>query len=142
MIVFYLTTIGVVTLCVVSHYEALRLLSKKLPNLHYKNKYQIVVGVIGALLAHILQIWIFAFGYYFMLQSEQLGSLRGNFDGSLIDCAYFSITSFTTVGFGDIEPLGVIRFYTGIEALTGLVLITWTASFLFLEMQRYWKIND
>jgi hypothetical protein len=27
---------------------------------------------------------------------------------------------------------------TGIESLTGLVLITWTASFLFVEMQRFW----
>jgi hypothetical protein len=27
---------------------------------------------------------------------------------------------------------------TGIEALTGLVLITWTASYLFIEMQKYW----
>jgi hypothetical protein len=32
----------------------------------------------------------------------------------------------------------MLRHLTGIEALTGLVLITWSASFLFLEMQRYW----
>jgi hypothetical protein len=25
--------------------------------------------------------------------------------------------------------------------LTGLVLITWTASFLFLEMQRHWTVR-
>ncbi|MEC4681791.1 MAG: two pore domain potassium channel family protein, partial [Nitrospirota bacterium] len=29
-----------------------------------------------------------------------------------------------------------IRFLTGIEALSGLVLITWTASFLYLQMQK------
>ncbi|HHO59743.1 MAG TPA: two pore domain potassium channel family protein, partial [Thiotrichales bacterium] len=29
-------------------------------------------------------------------------------------------------------------YLTGIESLTGLVLITWTASFLYYEMQRYW----
>jgi hypothetical protein len=28
---------------------------------------------------------------------------------------------------------------TGLESLTGLVLITWTASFLYYEMQRYWN---
>jgi hypothetical protein len=27
---------------------------------------------------------------------------------------------------------------TGLEALTGLVMITWSASFTFLEMQRDW----
>lgn len=66
------------------------------------------------------------------------GYLSKNFDGSLLDCAYFSFTTFTTLGYGDIEAYGVLRFLTGIEALTGLVLITWSASFLFVEMQRYW----
>ena len=68
-----------------------------------------------------------------------MGGLEGNFDGSIWHCVYFSFTTFTTLGFGDIQPLGYIRYLTGIESLTGLVLITWTASFLFLEMQRNWK---
>jgi hypothetical protein len=33
---------------------------------------------------------------------------------------------------------GYLRYLTGIEALLGLLLITWSASFLFLEMQKYW----
>jgi len=28
------------------------------------------------------------------------------------------------------------------EALTGFVLITWTASYLYLEMTRLWRIQD
>jgi len=51
---------------------------------------------------------------------------------------YFSFTVYTTVGFGDIYPQGELRFLTGIESLTGLVLITWTASFLYVKMTRYW----
>jgi hypothetical protein len=31
-----------------------------------------------------------------------------------------------------------MQFMTGMTALTGLVLIAWTASFTFLLMQRYW----
>jgi len=38
----------------------------------------------------------------------------------------------------DIEPLGNLRYLIGVESLTGLVLITWTASFLYYEMQRHW----
>ena len=75
---------------------------------------------------------------HFVLAGSGWGSLEGNFDGSLLDCVYFSFTVYTTVGFGDIEPLGYIRYLTGIESLAGLVLITWTASFLYLEMQRHW----
>ena len=46
---------------------------------------------------------------------------------------------FSTIGFGDISPVGNLKYLTGLEALTGLVLITWTASFLFIEMQKHWK---
>jgi hypothetical protein len=28
---------------------------------------------------------------------------------------------------------------TGTEALTGFVLIAWSASFTFVEMERFWK---
>lgn len=56
-----------------------------------------------------------------------------------LDCVYFSFTTYTTIGFGDIAPTGHLKYLTGLQALTGLVLITWTVSFLFLEMQKYWK---
>ena len=55
-----------------------------------------------------------------------------------MDCAYFSFTIYTTLGFGDIVPHGNMRYLTGLESLTGLVLITWSASFLYYEMQRHW----
>jgi len=36
-------------------------------------------------------------------------------------------------------PSGPLRFMAGMEALTGLVLIGWTASFMYLQMRRVWK---
>lgn len=59
-----------------------------------------------------------------------------------MDGAYFSFTMFTALGFGDIYPFGDIRYLIGLESLTGLVLITWTASFLFVEMQQYWDDKE
>jgi len=103
-----------------------------------KHRLRIVFGVFMALIAHAIEIWIFATAYYIMNKSDSWGKLVGNFDGSLMDCGYFSFATYTTLGFGDIEPLGNLRYLTGIESLTGLVLITWTASFLYYEMQRYW----
>jgi len=32
-----------------------------------------------------------------------------------------------------------LRFLCGTEALVGFILITWSASFLYLEMQEYWR---
>jgi hypothetical protein len=34
-----------------------------------------------------------------------------------------------------------LRYLTGIESLAGLLLITWSASFLYIEMVRYWDIE-
>lgn len=135
--VFFLNSL-VVAIAVIIHYEFLFQMSTLIPKVKIKHRFRIVLGVFGALTAHVAEIWVFAFAYYFMHQSKGWGNLEGNFTGSLMDCVYFSFTTFTTLGFGDIEPIGDLRYLTGIESLTGLVLITWTASFLYYEMQRFW----
>jgi hypothetical protein len=128
----------VIATVVMVHYEFLYRITMYIPTMTIKHRFRIVFGVFGALLAHVFEVWIFAIAYYFMHHSDGWGKLTGNFDGSLMDCAYFSFSVFSTVGFGDIEPIGHLRYLTGIESLTGLVLITWSASFLYFEMQRHW----
>jgi hypothetical protein len=127
-----------VILVVLIHYETLYLLAKRLPALHVIHRYRVLLAVVVIMLAHIVEIWLFALGYYFMVHTEGFGTLTGNIDLSLFDCSYFSFTTYTTLGYGDIEPGGYLRFLTGLESLTGLVMITWSASFVFLEMQKYW----
>jgi hypothetical protein len=83
-------------------------------------------------------MWLFASGYFFLVGIEGLGRLTGLELAGLTDYVYYSAMVYTTVGFGDVVPNGAIRFMTGMEALTGLVMITWSASFTFLEMQRNW----
>jgi hypothetical protein len=128
----------VIALTVIIHYEFLFNLTRLMRVTTIKHRFRIVLGVLGALIAHAAEIWLFALAYYFMNDSSRWGHLEGQFHGTLFDCVYFSFTTFTTLGFGDIQPQGDIRYLTGLESLTGLVLITWTASFLYLEMQRYW----
>ncbi len=128
----------VIALAVLIHYEFLHRLSSIIPKMKIKHRFRIVVSVFGSLVAHSIEIWLFALAYFWILQVQGWGSLEGNFDGSLLDCVYFSSTTYTTLGFGDIEPHGHIRHLVGVESLIGLLLITWTASFLFYEMQRYW----
>ena len=141
MIYVFLINCLVVAVSVIVHYEFLYRLTLVIPKMGIPHRYRIVFGVFGALIAHTLEIWVFAVAYYFMNKVQGWGQLTGNFDGSLLDCGYFSFTVFTTLGFGDIEPLGGLRYLTGVESLTGLVLITWTASFLYYEMQRHWSIH-
>ena len=130
IIIFIVSTI----LSVIIHYECLKIASKiKL------NQYNsIILTVIIALIAHLIEIAIFALCYVFMLKNN-LGSLVGNISSvDIADSLYFSITTFSTLGYGDVNPIGYIRFIAGIESLVGFVLITWTASFIYYEMQKSW----
>ena len=100
-----------------------------------------MLGVAGALVDHAVEVRVFVYAYYFVHRTDGWGKLQRNLEGTLLDCLYFSFTMYTTVGDKDIEPIGLLRYLIGIESLTGLVLITWTASFLYYEMQRYWDNN-
>ena len=131
-----------VILAVTIHYEFLYRTYRLLRRITLRYRYRVLLGVFAALLAHLVEIWLFGISYYLINLNGVLGSLQGNFVGSLWDCVYFSFTTYSTVGYGDIEPIGHVRFMAGMESLTGLVLITWSASMLFLEMQRYWGDLD
>ncbi len=138
MITVFAVNLFIIGLVVMMHYEFLHRITLLMPNLNMRHRFRIVLGVCVALIAHAAEVWVFAIAFYLMNHTAGWGHLEGNFDGSLMDCAYFSFTTFATLGTGDIEPHGDLRFLVGLEALTGFVLITWTASFLYIEMTRYW----
>ena len=141
MLLFIVTLVNaaLVGLAVLIHYETLYQLARHLPHVKVKPRFRVLWGVLLILAAHVAEIWLFALGYWSLLHIEGMGQLTGNIVGpSLLECSYFSFVTFTTVGYGDIVATGHLRYLTGLEALTGFVLITWSASFLFLEMQKYW----
>ncbi len=139
MLTVFLVNSLIIAVAVLIHYEFLFRISALIPKMRIKHRFRIVIGVFSALIAHNLEILLFAAAYYLLPGYENWGSLQGSFNGSFTDCIYFSYTTFTTLGVGDITPHGQIRHLVGLESLTGLLLITWTASFLFFEMQRHWN---
>lgn len=139
-----LTVVGVTMLavgaCVLLHYEGLMLLSQSLARMTSYARRRVLLGIFGVLLLHVVEIWVFALVLFALVLGLPLsGSIHGIPADSILDHVYFSAVTFSTVGFGDVTPSGAIRFLTGTEALTGFVLITWSASFTYLEMERYWK---
>lgn len=134
------TAVAVVA-CVALHYEGLRLLGKGLPLPSGNHRARIVLLILGLLALHIMEIWVFGGAYYLLLVTGDFGTLQGDGPMSLLDCVYYSATVFSTLGFGDIVPKGAIRFMTGTEAIAGLTLITWSASYTFLFMQKTWDFS-
>lgn len=128
----------IVVVVVLIHYEVLFRLTRLLRRLQLRQRLKVLFGVFVTLVAHAVEIWIFACVYFLMHRSKDWGMLSGHFDGSLMSSVYFSFATYTTLGFGDIRPIGDMRYLVGIQALVGFVLLTWTASFLFVQMRERW----
>jgi hypothetical protein len=137
------TTMIVIGVVIGLHYEVLRGCMRYLPAISPRRRQRVISLIFVILVTHAAEIWLLALGYYALLRFDVFGAIDGSVEiVTLIDYAYYSGMVYTTVGFGDLIPHGPIRFMTGMEALTGLVMITWSASFTFLEMQRDWPSRE
>jgi len=136
------TVTGVLVVgCVLLHYETLRLLSLVLLRLHAKRRRRIVFLMLSLLTLATVEIWLFGLGYYWLLADPAVGALHGPGvqPDKLVDYVYFSAVIYSTLGLGDLIPSGSIRFLVGTQALVGFTLISWSAAFTFLEMERFWR---
>jgi hypothetical protein len=145
LLVTALMTFAIVITTVAVHYEGLSGLSHWLLRDPFAPRIRIAALILGQVVLHMIEIWIFAVGYFLLCQKLQFGSLiQMSYPGHELtalvfgDYIYFSAVVYSTLGFGDIAPIGPVRFLTGTEGVMGLVLITWSASFTFMEMQRHW----
>lgn len=135
-----LATVAVIVACVLVHYEGLAWMSKKLLRQHDANpRRKVLLGVLGVLVLHVSELWLFGATFWGLAHLPGTGHVIGADPLTLLDAVYLATMSYTTVGFGDVSPVGAIRLLAGTCALTGFVMITWSASFLFLEMERYWR---
>ena len=123
--------------CVGIHYNVLVFLSAITQRFASRQRWLINIIIFGAILTHIVEMTLFAIVYWMLCESGQYGAIHDSEGIISSDYWYFSFVVYTSLGFGDLIPSGAIRMMTAIETLTGLVLIAWTASFLFVEMQSW-----
>lgn len=119
-----------VSICVAIHglgmILGLRWLGKTRPNVHHHHfslpaMFWLLVRVVfGLLLLHLLQILVWAACYHW--------------NGCFPDFAtsfYYSATSYSTVGYGDVNPPENWRILGAIEAVTGILMFGWSTGVLF-----------
>ena len=135
-------TLVLVGAAVLIHYEVLRGLNYSLPQLSFSARTRILLVIGAIVLAHLVEICLFAVAFLLAHGRAGLGSIAGEVSGSWLDYFYFSATTYSTLGVGDVVPEGPLRVVAGLESLTGLVLIGWSASFTYLTMQQTWQPTD
>lgn len=145
---FIINCIGATLIAITSviNYEFLRYTWQLLPKMRGQPQLRILLVIAMVFIAHIIAIWIYGAAYWFLGQHIDLGHFYG--DGVsgetvslyFISALYFSSTTYSSLGFGDILPNGMIRMLAAAEVLNGLVLIGWSVSFTYLVMLKFWDL--
>ncbi len=89
-----------------------------------------IITVLIVFLTHVIQIWIWAI-LFFYLEPDILPT----FESAL----YFSTSSFTTVGFGDVYLDEDWRLLSSFEAANGFILFGWSTAFIFEIISKLYK---
>jgi voltage-gated potassium channel Kch len=79
----------------------------------------ILIVVFSLFALHSLEIWLYAFAYLLVGELHQMET-----------AVYFSTSTFTTVGFGDVILSHKWRMLGVAESMNGFLLISWSTAFL------------
>lgn len=88
----------------------------------------LIIAVLGTFSAHVVQIWLWALFY---LRVAALPDLES--------ALYFSTTTFTTVGYGDIYLDKEWRLLSSFQSANGFILFGWSTAFIFEIMSGLYK---
>ncbi len=112
-------------------------MSALVPRLRLGLEARVLVVIAIAFAAHVIEALVYGVGFM-VGEMLSLGTLTGPVSRDPMDYLYYSMTSYTSLGLGDVAPTGHLRFLTGVESLNGLLLIAWSASYTYLAMGRLW----
>lgn len=138
MLIVVVSSLLLIALTTLIHYEVLRGLHLGLPRLRIPPRSKLLLVIFGTFLAHAIEITLYAVAIFTLIHFVDVGDLSGERATAFLECLYFSAETYTSLGLGDIAPLGPIRLLAGVEALNGLLLIAWSASFTYLSMEKFW----
>lgn len=138
MLIVSLVCLVIIAVNTVIHYEVLRILNDALPRLQMPSRPKLLVVIFVAFVAHVLEMAVWGAAMFLIADLPGVGTLTGAEPVTLLNCIYFSAETYTSLGFGDVTPVGHMRLLVGVEALNGLLLIAWSASFTYLSMERFW----
>ncbi|MAD73729.1 MAG: transporter [Rheinheimera sp.] len=118
-----------------SHYFCLHRLKTWMNNTRLSPFLTLLGLVYGITLSQLIAAMWFAISFKVSI-SIGLGALGGEVPITFIETFYFSIINLTTLGMSPVEPLGHLYLLAGLEAMTGFLLVSCSASLIFKTMNK------
>lgn len=86
------------------------------------------------LVLHFVEAAIWAIAYLYLADPLEISQFS--------DAFYFSIVTFSSLGYGDIVIGSESRLLCGIEAMNGLLIFGWSTALFFAVLQNTWARFD
>ena len=97
-----------------------------------KNQTRILISTaLFLLFLNFFEAIIWAFLYFLLPGITEFETLE--------KAIYFSLVTFTTLGYGEITISSSNRILAGFEAMNGILLLGWSTTMMFSVMQSIWK---
>jgi len=106
------------------------------------NRVKIALSVSCLIGTHLLQVAVFASGYLIGERVLNLGTMAASHQIGMRDVFYYSAEVFSTLGLGDVYATSDLRMLTAIESLSGMLLLSWSASFIVIAVQHAGSANQ
>lgn len=114
------------------HYEGLKFLARPRRGPYFRPGPVFAITALVAL--HLAEIGLYAAAYAAGAEVLDLGNLLGLAPASGLDYFYFAAQTYSTLGYGDVVPMGALRMIASVEPLNGLLLLAWSGAFLFRHL--------
>jgi hypothetical protein len=95
----------------------------------------------GLFVAHGISISIYGVAYWLLTQFSHFPPLEGVDTTTIGSYLYYSATTYSSLGVGDVYPRGCLRIITSFEVINGLTLIAWSATFTYFSVDRMWSYH-
>jgi hypothetical protein len=121
------------------HLMGLRAIRKLAKAQNQGGRWSVLFAFWGLALLHLSEIVGGAFVYGAAIHWLDLGTVSGGYGDSTGGLLYLSGVTYATLGFTQQVVEGPLRLMTMVNALTGFMLITWSATYVYSIWGQYYR---